>query len=188
MERPDEMARKEGSRKRATKKVATRGRSTTSSTTAKRARPPKNVLIEGSDSETEHALLTKPEQQQLLTYLLKGASPMAVCEKLGIPRASFLRTFTEEERFRDDYYAAMTLLSQNVLMALYRQALEGNVSAQTNWLKAMPPPGWNGEPEARTIPLFSFDETLDDLSDDELLNLARAMEIEMPTAIAKGGP
>ena len=81
----------------------------------------------------------------------------------------------------------MSLLSQNVLMAFYRQAMEGNVSAQTNWLKAMPPPGWDGVPAIEHVPLFTFDETLDELTDDELLNLARAMEIEVPTATAKSG-
>ncbi|QDU78617.1 hypothetical protein Pla110_03210 [Polystyrenella longa] len=112
---------------------------------------------------------------------------MGACQQMGQTTGSFLRTFTEKESFRDEYYAVMTLLSQNVLMALYRQAMEGSVSAQTNWLKAMPPPGWDGVPAIEHVPLFSFDETLDDLSDDELLNLARAMEIEVPTAIEKNG-
>ncbi|MEZ6049564.1 MAG: hypothetical protein R3C11_29090 [Planctomycetaceae bacterium] len=128
------------------------------------------------------------EQQKLLQLVQHGASPMGACQKLDLSTGSFLRTFTEEERFRDEYYAVMTLLSQNVLMALYRQALEGNVSAQTNWLKAMPPPGWDGVPAIEHVPLFSFDETLDGLTDDELINLARAMEIEVPTATAASRP
>jgi hypothetical protein len=68
-------------------------------------------------------------------------------------------------------------LSGNVMAVLYRTAMEGNVSAQQAWLKLFPPPTFS-EPAAE--PPMTFDELLGDLSDDELVELARAVGVSLP--------
>ncbi|VAX41666.1 hypothetical protein MNBD_PLANCTO02-3034 [hydrothermal vent metagenome] len=70
------------------------------------------------------------------------------------------------------------VLSQNVAAALYREAMEGNVSAQVFWLKTLPPPGWQRSTED-PIPR-TFDETLEQLTDEELFELARSMGVHQP--------
>ena len=90
------------------------------------------------------------------------------------------QALVEDKEFRARWEEVNVTLSQNIQAALYRSAMEGNVSAQTYWLKSNPPPGWS--PDSME-PLESIDEFFDELSDDELLDLARAMEINLPPEI-----
>src|SRR5690606_12250978 len=85
-----------------------------------------------------------PEQQELfIQLLLRGASPYAACQQLNVPIRALFRSQTEDVEFQERIEQTRVLLSQNVAAALYRSALEGNVTAQTFWLKACPPPGWS---------------------------------------------
>ncbi|MCH7987751.1 MAG: hypothetical protein IID46_01230 [Planctomycetes bacterium] len=90
------------------------------------------------------------------------------------------QALVEDEEFRARWEEVNVTLSQNIQAALYRSAMEGNVSAQTYWLKSNPPPGWSPD---SLEPLESIDEFFDELSNDELLDLARAMEINLPPEI-----
>ena len=127
--------------------------------------------------------LTADEQTSLLALLLRGASPAAACPQLGVTLGTFQRTWLEDEVFRARVSEVRDVLSQNVAAALYRSAMEGNVSAQTLWLKIWPPRGWsngNDEGPQATEPTF-----FSDLSDDELVELARAMGVDIPPEIAR---
>jgi len=166
------------SRRKPTKKAVTRSRSITSSTTA-------NDVAPTPDDSTQ---LTIDEQQQLWTYLVKGASPQLACRELGLSVRRFWATLDHDPHFVQIIEDLFRTLSHNVLAALYQQAMKGDKTAQQTWLKLLPP---------FTGSLASTGETHDDLatlSDDELLERARATGVALPDAVAaslsatRGGP
>jgi hypothetical protein len=126
--------------------------------------------------------LTADQQQAVLALLLRGASPAGACGQLGLAVEALARTVGEDEAFRKRAGDVTGVLSGNVMAVLYRGAMEGSVSAQQAWLKLFPPPPWQrgpqDEPAARTP--ATFDETLQDLNDVELVELARAMGVDLP--------
>lgn len=123
-------------------------------------------------------MLLVEQQEQLLQLLLRGASPAGACQAVGISIFSLHRTLTDSHEFRKRVEQVRNALSDNVAAALYRAAMEGNVSAQSFWLKTFPPSAWStmphGDPESGQY---------DDLSDHELVDLARAMGIDIPPEI-----
>ena len=199
---PDDMAKQDSSRKRRTKKAGSQNRSTTSSTTANSDRNRKKHveadrfpgLKTGDEQKAQspqsdvHILspeksitcLTAELEQSFLELLSRGASPAAACRELGVSVSMIQQALVEDAKFRARWEDVNVTLSQNIQAALYRSAMEGNVSAQTYWLKSNPPPGWSPD---STEPLETIDEFFDELSDDELLDLARAMEINLPPEI-----
>jgi hypothetical protein len=89
-----------------------------------------------------------------------------------------LKTAADDGEFRAKVRDIAGVLSGNVMAVLYRTAMEGNVSAQQAWLKLFPPPSF-AEPAQDDNPM-TFDELLGDLSDDELVELARAVGVSLP--------
>ena len=199
---PGDMAKKVSSRKKHTKKAGTQNRSTTSSTTKTEKQSRKNpVESDQSDSvkpmpqemggdaqkypihlsaEESGSCLTPEQKKSFLHLFSRGASPSAASRELGVPVSLFLQAVIEDDEFRAEWEKVNTTLSQNVVAALYRSAMEGKVSAQTYWLKNNPPPGWVPETQE---PLSSIDEFFDKLSEEELIDLARAMDINLPPEI-----
>jgi len=116
----------------------------------------------------------------LVDLLANGASPAIACRQLGVSFFVYLNTWCREQSFRQHCEAIGAALSQNVAAALYRQAIEGSVSAQTFWLRNHPPPEWKdamkneGEQSENREP-----DGLDELSDEELRRLATALSISM---------
>jgi len=129
-------------------------------------------------------LLTAQQQQLVLQLLLRGASPAGACQQLGVSAFTFARTFRDDQHFRKRVEEVQQMLGQNVASALYRAALEGNVSAQTFWLKTKPPPGWQTDHPETDQPR-TFDDFFDQLSDHELLELARAMGVDLSPEIER---
>jgi len=107
----------------------------------------------------------------------RGASPAGICQQLGLSVLSYLQTRNDSEEFRDREAQTQLLLSQNIAAALYRQAMEGSTSAQTFWLKTLPPPGWQDTANST--------DSLDQLTDEELLNLAATQGITFPAEPAE---
>ena len=202
-------AKGKGLRKRPTKKAATRSRSTTSSTTARKpqraAKKPatrrRAVSREGeapaepmghrspiAEARQEprppaQTSLTPDQQQAVLALLLRGASPAGACQQLGLGVEALTQAVEQDETFRRRAGEVTGVLSGNVMAVLYRGAMEGSVSAQQAWLKLFPPPPWqrgphDDEADARTP--ATFDETLKDLTDGELVELAHAMGVDLP--------
>jgi len=132
--------------------------------------------------DKECSPLSVEQQEQLLLMLQRGASPSVACHQSGVSPAAFLKSFSDDEHVREEYRSVLVLLSQNVLAALYREALEGSVSAQSFWLKSCPPPGWMMESRESENRSYLLDEAMNELTDDELLDLARAMELDVPPA------
>ncbi len=137
-------------------------------------------------SETIETSLSPEIQDELCSMLQRGASPFGACQQLGISLSAVKETYLADKNFSKQIDQVPNVLSQNVAAALYRQAMEGNVSAQIYWLKTLPPPGWS---QATTSPIpLTFDETLDQLSDEELIELARAMGVDLsPQDITNNG-
>jgi hypothetical protein len=113
----------------------------------------------------------------LLELLAKGLSPAAACAKLGLPLEDFFHTAQYEPEFRRRVESVPESLGHNVASALYAAAMTGNVSAQTFWLRQRPPTGWTGKDAAVTT------DDLDRMTDDELLELARAHGVDLPPEI-----
>lgn len=99
---------------------------------------------------------------------------------MGVSVEAFLQTVSGDAGFRAKVRELTNVLSGNVMAVLYRTAMEGNVAAQQAWLKLFPPPSF-AEPAA-TEPV-TFDELLGDLSDAELVELARAVGVDLPHEI-----
>ncbi len=125
----------------------------------------------------EFSPFSQTQQSAVLDLLYRGASPAAACAQVGVSVEAFLHTVNEEAGFRTRVREITGVLSGNVMAVLYRTAMEGNVSAQQAWLKLFPPPTF-AEP-AETEPA-TFDELLGDLTDAELVELARAVGVDLP--------
>lgn len=164
------------SRRKPTKKAVTRSRSTTFSTTAQVTQtPPVDPDITGVP---DLRLLTEDEQQQVWSYLVKGASPQLACRELGLSLRRFWTTLDRDPQFAIAMEHLFRTLSHNVLAALYQRAMKGDKTAQQYWLRTMPP---------FTGPNSSITEMNDDLtglSDAELFDRARATGVALPDAIA----
>lgn len=123
-------------------------------------------------------MLSIEQQQHVLDLLAKGISPAAVCQHLAISAEAYNLTRDTDEAFQLQLARIHTQLSQNVAAALYRAAMDGNLSAIALWLKACPPPEWPSS-EASAARHATFDETLGKLSDDELEQLAHSVGVDL---------
>jgi len=129
--------------------------------------------------EQKTAPLLTPEQKEFFLHLLsRGASPAGACQQVGVSFTSYARTLATDEDFQTRLKEVEAALSQNVVAALYQTAMKGNVSAQKRWLETSAPPGWKDE-----ISVQNDSDLLDALSDEELIELARAMGVEIPPEI-----
>ncbi len=117
----------------------------------------------------------------MLNLLIRGASPALACAQLGLSLDDF-HTWLADESFRQQLEQSQQTLSRNVAAALYRSAMEGSVSAQTFYLKHLPPPEW-----PLTEPAETPDNPLHQLSDDELLERCRAHGIDLPAPTVEPG-
>jgi hypothetical protein len=118
--------------------------------------------------------LTRIEEDELLEMLRLGAAPGAACQRLGLSLDALAAHWAEDEAFRQRVGHTRESLSQNVAAALYRTAMEGSVSAQTFYLKHLPPPEWP-QPNAG-----GEGDEFDRMSDEELLEFCRTHGIALP--------
>lgn len=124
-------------------------------------------------------MLGPSEQAEFLELIGQGLSPAAACRKLEVNLRSLRHTIQQDPRFQAECDDVAATLNENVEMALYIAAMKGNVSAQTLWLRKRPPPGWMPDEERRTV-----SEAWDDLTDEELIKLARTSGLAIPAEIA----
>ncbi|WP_166830541.1 hypothetical protein [Thalassoroseus pseudoceratinae] len=124
-------------------------------------------------------MLSVDQQLAVLQLLQRGASPAGAMQQLGLSVDVFLRTALKDSDFHERTIEVTDVLSGNVKAVLYRTAMEGNVSAQQAWLKLFPSRIDNREPPTPA----TFDEILETLSDDQLVELARAMGVDLPHEI-----
>jgi hypothetical protein len=93
-----------------------------------------------------------------------GGSPAAACEKLGVALEAVSVTLDADERFRKRINRIEQSLSENVKSALYRTAMKGNPSAQSQWLKLQ---------DEGCSPAGEMQDDLASLSLEELQKIAR---------------
>lgn len=137
----------------------------------------------GSENAPGGEGLTADQQEMVLQLLVRGASPAVACQQLGVSTLGFNRSAANDDRFRARLDAVRVTLSQNVAAAVYREAMQGSVPAQTLWLKSCPPPEWRVD-ELAGGPM-TFDEAFEALSDDDLIDLARALGVDLPPEIER---
>ena len=135
-----------------------------------------NDQVNAPDDTSELVPLTFAQQSAILDLLYRGASPQGACGQVGVSVEAFLATASDDAGFRAKVRDIAGVLSGNVMAVLYRTAMEGNVAAQQAWLKLFPPPSFA---EATPEDPMTFDELLGDLSDDELVELAQAVGIDV---------
>ena len=141
-----------------------------------RATPPREAAAEPTDDEAPATLpclltttddtpqLTRSQQTEYLRLLTLGASPAAACQKVGVSITAVLITMDQSAAFRKRMDRVPDLLSQNVAASLYQAAMKGSVTAQTFYLKNLPPPEWVIEddeaaaPEAQEFENLSLDQ------------------------------
>lgn len=128
-------------------------------------------------------LLNAAEQQAVLDLLAKGWGRVLACRKISVSHQTLLRTLDECDAFRRQVMTTEQGLDENVQMALYKSALEGSVTAQTLWLKNRR----DGAADSPSAPseLAPGDATLENLTDEQLIERAQAVGIELPPKIAR---
>jgi hypothetical protein len=107
--------------------------------------------------------LTPEQQREYVTALRNGLPALSACNLIGVPYEAVLQTEDVDADFAEQTLLAGAILSQNAAAALYKQGLNGSVSALTFLLRNQPPPEWT----RRTVGAMSDDE-LDNLSPEEL--------------------
>lgn len=114
------------------------------------------------------------DQREFLNLLLKGASPLAAAQHLGLNPLGFQETLAHDDLFNELYIAAQELLSQNIAARLYQEAMKGNVSAMTLYLKNRPPPEWLANQTSLTSESFEY------WTHEELLRFAKLQGVSIP--------
>lgn len=102
-------------------------------------------------------------RKRFLELLVVGNSPQVICRNLGLDEAEYFEARRCDAGFAEAVELAQDVKSQNIEAALYKQALEGNLSAMTQYLKLSPPPEWDDDRRGETNELMRM--TLAELRD-----------------------
>lgn len=127
------------------------------------------------------SLLEPADRAAVLEILLRGGSPQAACQRLGLSVADFCRTVEEDDDFRRRLRQLRELMTHNVVAVVYAAAMKGTPAAQALWLRTFPPADGS---DSETTSLFH--ETSDDLalrSDEEIereIEACRQARFESP--------
>jgi hypothetical protein len=127
--------------------------------------------------------MTYEERDRYLEMLSRGASPLGICREMELSAGTVARTLTEGKGFREQCEQMGRFLDQNVETAVYLAAMKGNVSAQTLWLRHRPAPGWGAGPAAEGPVAGDEADLWERLTDEELVERARAAGIAIPLEI-----
>lgn len=176
------MARNDSSRKKPGKKVDSPDRSTSSLTTVNQTTEENQEFpgeILPNEKLPDEKFLSESEKQLILESMFRGGSPAWSCRTLEIPYSRYLRTLEEEDSFHQDVQDAKAALSENITFQLFRSAMEGNVTAQTNFLKLFPPRKWS-PPNSDQKSGTDGEDWIENMSDRELFHLAKEMDIHVP--------
>jgi hypothetical protein len=88
-----------------------------------------------TETWTEPVPLTVRQQKAIATSLTQGASVAAACARIKVSYECALLTYETDPRFRGRLEHIRQSLEGNVRAAQYRDAMQGNVTAQNHWLK-----------------------------------------------------
>jgi hypothetical protein len=122
--------------------------------------------------------LSPDDKHDLLLVLLRGGSPQAACQKLGLDPHDFCRAADGDAAFRTRLRHVRELMTHNVVATVYRAAMEGTPAAQALWLRTFPPTDGADSPSAATSPSTETDDDFASLSNDDLRRLLAAFHRE----------
>ena len=123
-------------------------------------------------------MLSNDQKEVFIGLLLKGRSVALACKEMEISVWTALRAIADDAELARRVREVNAILSRNVAAALYHVAIKGNVTAQTFWLRSSPPPEWAAQDVEKREPQ-TYDEVLDELTDEELVELARALGVDL---------
>uniref|UniRef100_A0A7C4QMY3 Uncharacterized protein n=1 Tax=Schlesneria paludicola TaxID=360056 RepID=A0A7C4QMY3_9PLAN len=96
--------------------------------------PSRSPAADGpAPSPTSPRCFTPEEQQAFGQLILRGASPALACLELDLSIDDFWHTLRHDPHFHRGLRQLYDTLSQNVVAALYKHALQGDASAQKQW-------------------------------------------------------
>ncbi|MEX0716512.1 MAG: hypothetical protein WD066_07995 [Planctomycetaceae bacterium] len=137
-----------------------------------------------ADPETDPAvprlhpeLLTAEQRHAILELLLRGASRTAACRKVGVSLSAVTETAEADPAFRAMLREVQDALAHNVVVALYRGALEGSVTAQSAYLKFRLPSLFRDD--LATTDSESLDDVYDKLDPEDFDQLCRSMDVSL---------
>jgi len=114
----------------------------------------------------------------MLLLLGKGASFAVACRELGLPVDALWHTLRSDADFDARVQQVYETLSHNVVSALYKAAIGGNVTAQRLWLQHRPADLWSLVSEEKAASHAH-------LSDQELVDSAREAIAALGAAVER---
>lgn len=109
------------------------------------------------------ASISKKKRDKILQLLKNAGGNIAkTCEGAEIDRSTFYRWRKKDEEFNELVQEILDACTDNVESALYKNALEGNVTAQIFYLKNKRPEVFQDrrQLEVKEMENFTFDPTL----------------------------
>jgi hypothetical protein len=100
-----------------------------------------------ADAAANRRPLSAAEQGELIDLLLRGASPLIACRAMDVAVERYWLTLRKQPRFRTAVGTVYDTLGRNVVAALYKAAMEGNVAAQRFWLLQRRADEWSPPPD-----------------------------------------
>ena len=88
------------------------------------------------------SLIKKEKIKTVLESLSKGTSFVKACKAADINQATFWRWRRQSKKLNQQVLQVLDSRTQTVEDALYKAAVEGNVTAQIFWLKNRAPDRW----------------------------------------------
>lgn len=102
-------------------------------------------------SQTRREKFDKDKKARLVEYIAKGFGRTKACEKVGIVRTTFSQHYKKDDKFRAAVLDAEEMANDVIEMALYKTAINGNVTAQQVWLYNRSPNRWMDRRNAQKI-------------------------------------
>jgi hypothetical protein len=93
-------------------------------------------------ADAEPPPLGGDDRAAVLDVLLRGGSPQAACQRLGLDVAAFCKAADEDAGFRRRLRHVRELMTHNIVATVYAAAMKGTPAAQALWLRMFPPAGW----------------------------------------------
>ena len=97
-------------------------------------------------------------QAQVLDVLLRGGSVSVAAGQAEVSIHEVYGWLENDDEFAKQYRNVQRAWDQNVIAKLYQEAMQGNVSAMSLWVKERQPVDWKGRDEEATINWEGMDD------------------------------
>ncbi len=102
---------------------------------AQRPVPEDDWAADAEDADPPARLLTRSEKREIVTLMRLGAPPLLSFQKVGVTFEDVMLTADEDIRFYSQLQQVHDVLATNVNSAMYKAAMNGSVTAQTQFLR-----------------------------------------------------